>query len=925
MVNRSTAINPSRALLVWCGVTLIALCLWGVTSASAAIQIEEGVDTVETPNYKFNFGDAAGNVERVDQINWRRETNLTFGGDLANEGGGACGEVSEFWGQSYGNADGQSPGPVVAGNRGTWGQRGQRSVEINSLSPTPCSGDTPPVPVRTRYTFFDAGPAVNTVRLERRWTFAANQTHIATLAQGMRAYVPRLPGGTYSQVVFPNAAGTELLTRGTSGPTVETDWNNSWVALNAPGDNSGMLILRDPASVAANPASVTLDNDGSSGSNNSGVTLDRPLANWIVPLSETEYLCFYDATTWPLAERSPTRLPDGCKAATAPINVTPPTVSAGAGNPTAGEAFTASPGTWDFSNNSFSYQWFRCKGEACSPIATAKGTSYTATAADVGSSLQVEVTTGSPGGETETASSSVAGSISGHVYEGEKSPAKAAQGAPVQVCKLKGSPCRSTVTDGTGFYRVQVPVAGDYRVTAYPPAGSNAASKTRETISRTKAETEKTGQDVVLPLPEPPPPSVEFGGSGVRGTTGEGVPVVHWQEPFTISKEADCDAKVEARIEFGNGQTIRVRPSGSEPAAGGCVFALPFQPLIPNHGAARVRIISLPPRSAGEEQAEEEEIEEEEEQEEEEAEDEEEEPEEPEEEEETPEEEEDSEEEEEQEEQEEEENEEGEEEDIFPIYIDPSGFVRTVDGAPLSGTTVTLLRSDAAAGPYNVVANGSAVMSPSNRVNPDLSEGDGHFGWDVIAGFYKVRAGKPGCHAPGSDNPIVETAVMTIPPPVTNLDIRLQCDPPAEPPAKPSAPPASRPRPVVALRLPASVTLKVGKDGRLAFASATVDCPAAAEGSCAAAIAVTAPPPPKKAGQSKAKAVKIGAGTLSIGAGKGAALQAKLSKSGLALLAKLKRLKATVSVAVTVPGGDSAAGKFSATLKPKASKPKKRR
>lgn len=414
---------------------------------------------------------------------------------------------------------------MVAGNRGTWGARGQRSVEINTFSPTVCSGDTPPVPARTRYSFFDGGTAANTVRLERRWSFAANQTHCCTLAQGMRAYDARLPGGTYNQVVFPKADGSALNVLGTSGPTVQTDWNNVWVALNSSTTNAGLLILRDPVSVSAVPASVVTDNDSSSGSNNSGVSLDRPLpSNWVLPVTEIEYLCFYDETSWPVAQRL-TTLPSGCKAASPPINVTPPLASAGAGNPTLGQAFTAKPGTWDNSNGTFTYQWERCAGEACAPIGSATGTTYTATAADVGKSLRVAVTAGSAGGETDTAFSSVAGSISGKVYEGEKNAAKVAKGAPVQVCKLKGSPCRSTSTDSNGFYKFQVPVAGDYRVTAYPPSGSNAASKTRETISRVKAEAEKSGQDVVLPLPKPPPPSVEFAGSGVRGTTGEGVPV----------------------------------------------------------------------------------------------------------------------------------------------------------------------------------------------------------------------------------------------------------------------------------------------------------------------------------------------------------------------------------------------------------------
>ena len=98
------------------------------------------------------------------------------------------------------------------------------------------------------------------------------------------------------------------------------------------------------------------------------------------------------------------------------------------------------------------------------------------------------------------------------------------------------------------------------------------------------------------------------------------------------------------------------------------------------------------------------------------------------------------------------------------------------------------------------MANGSAVMSPMNRVNPDLSEADGHFGWDVIAGFYKVRVEKSGCHAPAlPGQAIVETGVMTIPPPVTNLDLRLECTAAVDPGPPPAAsgggssPPATTP------------------------------------------------------------------------------------------------------------------------------------
>ena len=115
----------------------------------------------------------------------------------------------------------------------------------------------------------------------------------------------------------------------------------------------------------------------------------------------------------------------------------------------------------------------------------------------------------------------------------------------------------------------------------------------------------------------------------------------------------------------------------------------------------------------------------------------------------------------------------------FDIYIDPSGWVRTLSGRPVVGATVTLYRSDSPNGPFELVPDGSFVMSPTNRSNPSRTDSAGHFGWDVMAGFYQVRAEKAGCLAAGGSAQ-AESAVLTIPPAVFDLDLRLDCnDPPS--------------------------------------------------------------------------------------------------------------------------------------------------
>jgi nidogen-like/carboxypeptidase family protein len=234
-------------------------------------------------------------------------------------------------------------------------------------------------------------------------------------------------------------------------------------------------------------------------------------------------------------------------------------------------------------------------------------------------------------------------------------------------------------------------------------------------------------------------------------------------------------------------------------------------------------------------------------------------------------------------------------EDIeFGIYIDPSGVVRDENGNPAGGATVTLLRSAAAAGPFFPVPDGDAVMSPANRDNPFTTEADGRFGWDVVAGFYVVKASKPGCVS-------AQSAVMSIPPPVTNLDLRLDCRPPATGGGGQTTTTTNQsPTPPTLAKI-GKVKLRKGK------LTVPLTCLKSAITACAGKVTV------KLTGKVVAhKSYK------KLKPGKTAKLTVALSKKGRASIAKLKhgkKFKLSVSATVKDAAGKGATAKKTVTLR----------
>ena len=245
----------------------------------------------------------------------------------------------------------------------------------------------------------------------------------------------------------------------------------------------------------------------------------------------------------------------------------------------------------------------------------------------------------------------------------------------------------------------------------------------------------------------------------------------------------------------------------------------------------------------------------------------------------------------------------------FGLYIDPSGHVRDSLGAPVAGATVELLRSANPAGPFIPVPDGSAVMSPSNRTNSDLTDADGHFGWDVVAGYYKVRASKDGCVSNADRSAeFAESHVMTIPPPVTNLDIRLYCieggggsggDNPGGGGSGPGGGGSSTPVKPGGSRLVLASLGQIKLSGRKVVVP--VFCASAAKAACKGSISVLAKAPAKKAKKARAAAkwIKVGSARFSgIAPGTAKKVSVKLSRKGRTLFRKGK-LKVKVSLKVS--------------------------
>jgi len=255
----------------------------------------------------------AMDAERITKLQWTNSA-ATLTANLIGEGGGKhCTDPNEFFGQSYGAPEGTSPGPVVGGHLASLLRCGADATIISAVSS--CDATAPAqLPVTTAYHFYSDVRA-SELRVTRSFGFDAT-TPVYSGTTGLRPFVPRVLATLLPNVLYPNQAGTavtSLVASNCGGDCITptgTSWNGKWIADVDPASGLAMIVMRDPSLTSA--VDLTVNYDAASGSNLASFVLVQPTAGWKAAVTEIEYLCFEDLTSWPQAQRTSATLPAGC-------------------------------------------------------------------------------------------------------------------------------------------------------------------------------------------------------------------------------------------------------------------------------------------------------------------------------------------------------------------------------------------------------------------------------------------------------------------------------------------------------------------------------------------------------------------------------------------------------------------------------------
>lgn len=284
-----------------------------MTAGVTAAQATTSGHTLQNTRLTIVFGSTASgyttnDADRVDAISWVNSAGATVTNYVTAGGPQHCGDPQEYFGEAYGDSGDEGvprPNAVIGGVTSVWTGTTATKGTTAVKSLTSCD-ETLDATTKTQYTVSTKPAMINTLKIVRTFKFSKSAS-----TGNMRAYVPRLRLSIYPKTLVPNAAGVPQTFVASNCPVNcnVTDWNGKWIA-DDDGNGNGVAMFRDPTK--NQPAQVTVDWDGFSSSNNSAVTVIRPTTGWKGRVTETEYLCFYDAASWTAAARGKGKPPVGC-------------------------------------------------------------------------------------------------------------------------------------------------------------------------------------------------------------------------------------------------------------------------------------------------------------------------------------------------------------------------------------------------------------------------------------------------------------------------------------------------------------------------------------------------------------------------------------------------------------------------------------
>jgi hypothetical protein len=301
----------------------------------AALESEAGVDATGPTDAAIDAADAgavcdassvgtrvlftfdSNDPEFVSGVAWAGSSADATPANWSAYGGPAhCTDPQEFFGQAYGAPEGSEPNLVVGGHLATLSSVSTCDSTVTTITSAPADcTSAAQLPVTTNF-FFYGGARADEVKIARTFGFdgsdAATPVYSAT---GLRPYVPRVLLSVFPTVIYPNQAGTAVTSVSASSCAGDcftsqgSTWSGSWFAdISASG--YAMIVLRDPSMTS--PVDLTVNWDEYSESNLASFVLLEPTPGWQSPITEVEYLCFADLTTWPQSQRDAAVLPAGC-------------------------------------------------------------------------------------------------------------------------------------------------------------------------------------------------------------------------------------------------------------------------------------------------------------------------------------------------------------------------------------------------------------------------------------------------------------------------------------------------------------------------------------------------------------------------------------------------------------------------------------